>query len=116
MGRPRKEIDPKVFKGLCKYHCTLVEIAGIHECSEDTIERWCKRELGMTFAEAFKIYSAEGKMSLRRTQFKLAEKNAGMAIFLGKQYLGQTDSVQAEIEVENLSFLADLLKDGNTDE
>ena len=116
MGRPRKEIDPKVFKGLCKYHCTLVEIAGIFECSEDTIERWCKRELKMTFAEAFKNYSAEGKMSLRRTQFRLAEKSPAMAIFLGKQYLGQTDNVKQEIEVENLSFLADLLKDGNSNE
>ena len=28
---------------------------------------------------------------LRRSQFKLAEKNAAMAIFLGKQYLGQKD-------------------------
>jgi hypothetical protein len=30
-------------------------------------------------------------MSLRRAQFKLAETNASMAIFLGKQYLGQKD-------------------------
>ena len=28
---------------------------------------------------------------MRRSQFKLAEKNAAMAIFLGKQYLGQKD-------------------------
>lgn len=28
---------------------------------------------------------------MRRNQWKLAEKNAAMAIFLGKQYLGQSD-------------------------
>jgi len=28
---------------------------------------------------------------LRRTQFKLADTHAGMAIFLGKNYLGQRD-------------------------
>ena len=29
-------------------------------------------------------------------QFKLAEKNAGMAIWLGKQYLGQSDDPAGE--------------------
>lgn len=31
------------------------------------------------------------KIRLRRNQLKLSEKSAAMAIFLGKQYLGQTD-------------------------
>ena len=30
-----------------------------------------------------------GKISLRRMQWRLAETSATMAIFLGKQYLGQ---------------------------
>jgi hypothetical protein len=30
-------------------------------------------------------------------QFKLAEKNASMAIWLGKQYLGQKDQVETTI-------------------
>ena len=55
------------------------------------LKRWCKRTYELTFAEAYKKYSAKGKVSLRRAQFKLAEKNASMAIFLGKQYLGQRD-------------------------
>lgn len=91
MGRPRKEIDQKIFENLCGYQCTLEEIAGIFECSPDTIERWCKREYKETFAEIYKKHSMKGKMSLRRYQFKLAEKSAAMAIWLGKQYLGQTD-------------------------
>jgi len=91
MGRPRKEIDPEVFEGLCRIQCTLQEIASWFKCSEDTIERWCKRTYKQTFAEAYKKYSASGKISLRRAQLKLAEKNATMAIWLGKQYLGQKD-------------------------
>lgn len=91
MGRPRTEIDPEQFKKLCSIQCTLGEIAGWYRCSEDTIERWCKRELKMTFAEAFKTWSADGKMSLRRIQFRMAETNPSMAIWLGKQYLGQRD-------------------------
>ena len=92
-GRPRKEIDKKIFENLCGLQCTLEEIAGVFDCSADTIERWCKREYGETFAETYKKHSAKGKMSLRRTQFKLAEKSAAMAIFLGKNYLGQKDSI-----------------------
>ena len=91
MGRPTIEIDREQFQKLCAIQCTLSEIAGWYRCSEDTIERWCKRELGMTFAEAFKTWSADGKMSLRRIQFRMAETNPSMAIWLGKQYLGQKD-------------------------
>lgn len=92
MARPRKEIDATQFEKLCGLQCTLDEIAGFFDCSGDTIERWCKRTYELPFAEAFKRYSAPGKMSLRRYQFDLAKKNASMAIFLGKQYLGQRDT------------------------
>lgn len=96
MGRPQKEIDQKQFEDLCGMQCTLQEIAGWFKCSEDTIERWCKRTYEENFAEAYKKHSVKGKMSLRRAQFRLAEKSAAMAIFLGKQYLGQTDHVIVE--------------------
>ena len=36
------------------------------------------------------------KIRIRRNQLKLSEKSAAMAIFLGKNYLGQSDT-----EVEN---------------
>ena len=97
MARPRKEISEDNLKKLCSLQCTLTEIAGFFDCSEDTIERWCKREYHMSFAEYFTKHSAQGKISLRRIQFKLAEKSAGMAIFLGKQYLGQTEKIETEV-------------------
>ena len=90
-GRPKKEIDQTLFEKLCGLQCTLEEIAGIFNCSPDTIERWCKRTYEESFAEVYKKHSANGKTSLRRAQFKLAEKSAAMAIWLGKQYLGQRD-------------------------
>lgn len=112
MARPRIQIDEQSFKNLCGLQCTLEEIASFFNCSKDTIERWCKRELKMDFADAFKKYSAGGKISLRRWQFKMAEHNVSMAIFLGKNWLGQTDKVeQTVMEVEDLSSLADMLKD-----
>ncbi len=112
MGRPRKQITEEQFKKLCALQCTKEEIASFFECSEDTIERWCKQTFDTTFAATFKTYSAMGKMSLRRYQFKLAEKSAAMAIFLGKNMLGQTDKIeQTVMEVEDLSSLAEMLKD-----
>lgn len=110
MARPRIGIDTEQFKKLCAIQCTEEEIASWFKCSVDTIERWCKRELKMSFAEAFKTWSADGKISLRRTQFKMAEKNCAMAIWLGKQYLGQRDVVDLEAGTDDrlISLLSKL--------
>ena len=116
-GRKRIEIDENIFKKLCGIFCTKEEIAGVFDCSEDTIERWCKRTYGLKFADVYKKESAKGKMSLRRNQFKLSAKSAAMAIFLGKNYLGQTDRIEQTInEVENLAPLADMLNEYNAED
>lgn len=99
MARPRIEIDKDQFEKLCSLHCTEEEIAGFFNCSADTIERWCKREYEMGFAEVFKVKRSAGRISLRRTQFRMAETNPTMAIWLGKQWLGQTD--KKEVSVSN---------------
>lgn len=100
-GRPRIEIDEEQFKGLCSIQCTLEEISNWFKCSEDTIERWCKRELKSSFADAYKKYSVGGKISLRRSQFRIAETNPTMAIWLGKQYLGQTDKQEVSLALND---------------
>ena len=109
MGRPQKEIDQSLFEKLCGLQCTLAEIAGMFDCSEDTMERWCKRTYDEGFAETYKKHSAAGKLSLRRAQFRLAEKSAAMAIFLGKNYLGQSDHVVIE-DKSALDKLDEILK------
>ena len=96
-GRPRKEINEKLFENLCAIQCTEKEICSVLECCEDTLNAWCKRTYKMTFSDAYKNKSQLGKSSLRRAQFRLAEKNATMAIFLGKQFLGQRDSVDVAV-------------------
>jgi len=47
----------------------------------------------MGFSEVYAQKRGSGRISLRRIQFRLAQKNAAMAIFLGKNMLGQTDKV-----------------------
>lgn len=96
MARPRIEIDQKIFENLCGIQCTQTEIADVLNCSVDTVERWVQRTYNDSYAEVYKRFSAKGKMSLRRYQFELAKKSTAMAIFLGKNYLGQKDSVEYE--------------------
>lgn len=92
MPRPRKEIDSKIFESLCKLQCTEAEICSFLDVSDKTLAAWCKRTYNESFSEVYKKKSEGGKISLRRAQFRLAEKSAVMAIFLGKQYLGQSDN------------------------
>lgn len=93
-GRPLKEINQKQFENLCGLQCTKEEICSFFELTDKTLEKWCKRTYNAGFSEVFHQKRGIGKISLRRNQWRLAEKNANMAIFLGKQYLGQTDKIE----------------------
>lgn len=91
IGRPKKEIDQTTFEKLCGLQCTMHEITAFLDVSDKTLIAWCKTTYGMSFSAIFAIKRQAGFTSLRRSQFRLAEKSAAMAIWLGKQYLGQTD-------------------------
>jgi len=101
MARPRIEIDKTEFEKLCALQCTLIEIASFFKCSEDTIEKWCRREYKMGFTDIFHLKRGLGKVSLRRSQFRMAETNPTMAIWLGKQYLGQTEKQEIAVAVQD---------------
>lgn len=101
-GRPKKLIDFKVFEELCKIQCTQVEIANVLDIDVDTLQARLKENYGVGFSEIHKKFADHGRMSLRRYQFRMAEHNPTMAIWLGKQYLGQVDnSVQVNNEFIN---------------
>ena len=91
MARPKKKIDFEQFEELCKIQCTEAEICNVLKVTDKTLNRILKEEYGDGFSETYKKFADFGKSSLRRTQFDLAKKNAAMAIWLGKQYLGQKD-------------------------
>lgn len=99
MGRPKKEIDKAEFEKLCVLQCTLIEISEWFDVSEDTIERWCKKTYKATFADTFKKKSGKGKISLRRKQYELAMAgDKTMLIWLGRNWLGQRDTVEVKTE------------------
>lgn len=103
-----KERFKAQFEGLCRIQCTEEEICGVLNCDDATLCRWCKTVYGRTFADVYKEKRQGGKASLRRQQFKIAETNATMAIWLGKQYLGQSDS-PVVVETTALDKLCDVL-------
>lgn len=93
-GKTKAEKDKirNDFEKLCLMQCTEAEICAFFDVTDKTLARWCKEEYGISFSEVYKSKSEAGKISIRRAQFQLAQKSAAMAIFLGKQYLGQKDN------------------------
>ena len=108
MARPRKEIDQKQFENLCGLQCTLEEICGWFDVTDKTLDSWCKRTYNASFSEVCKQKRGNGKISLRRMQWRLAEKNATMAIWLGKQYLDQRDIVEQNITSDGVKVIIDV--------
>lgn len=107
MARPKKNIDYVTVEKLASIQCTQEEIANFLDISTRTLQR------DKEFCRIYKKGMENGKMSLRRMQFKKAnDGNVSMLIWLGKQYLGQTDKVENNNthEIEDLTALADLLK------
>lgn len=97
-GRPRKEFDKKAFCDLVSWGCTEQEICWWFRdengkpANINTLNNWCKHTFKMNFCEYKKQNSAVMlKIRLRQNQIELSKKSAAMAIFLGKNYLGQMD-------------------------
>ena len=97
-GRPEIEFNLEELEKLARLQCTQEEIASFFGCSIDTIQRRMKDD--EEFCGAYKKGVDEGKMSLRRAQFKAAlGGNVTMQIWLGKQYLGQSDKQEVDSAV-----------------
>lgn len=87
-----KIIDWERVNKLCFIQCTAEEIAAVMSVSVDTLERHCKKDHNMLFADYIAIKKQGGKMSLRRKQHEIAMSgDRTMLIWLGKQHLGQSD-------------------------
>lgn len=121
MGRPPKEYDRRTFEDLVGIGCSAEEICWFFRdgtgkvANIDTLSRWCKRTYDMTFQEYRRKNGAMAlKIRLRQAQIKLAEHNAAMAIFLGKNYLGQSDEGRPQDDGnELLQSLMDLERGAN---
>ena len=93
VGRPKKNIDYDEVERLAELFCTQKEIAYALNVSVRTLQN---------DEQFLRIYNSglhKAKISLRRKQFDLADKSHQMAIWLGKQYLDQTDKIEQKQEI-----------------
>jgi hypothetical protein len=99
-GRPKKQIDYELVKELADIQCTQEEIAGVLNISVRTLQR------DDEFCRIYKNGMLKGKMSLRRMQWASAQSgNNTMLVWLGKQYLGQSDKVETENNTNNKEMI-----------
>jgi len=93
MARPKIQIDEQQVFKLAKLQCTNEEIAQFFNVNRDTISD--------RFSAVILKGREVGRTSLRRAQFKHAIKgNPTLLIWLGKQYLGQTEKLEKEKEAD----------------
>lgn len=91
-----KTVDWRKVDQMLHIQCTGEEIASVLDIDYDTLQNHCKKEHKCPFSEYSAIKREGGKASLRRNQWKMSEKNPAMAIFLGKNLLGQKDKQDVE--------------------
>ena len=98
MSRPKQyDIKPDEVQKLASYGCTNTEIADFYGCDESTIRKG--------YSESLTKGRTMGKMRLRQIQWKIAENgNCTMAIWLGKNMLGQSDNGAVTGDDEVLPF------------
>lgn len=108
--------DAQQFIDLCKIQCTISEIAHFFHITIDELDKQCCKAFGIPAHYAQKEYSSEGKISLRRSQFKTAveKNNPIMQIWLGKNYLDQCEDpakrAQEEQKQETLNNIIEAIK------
>lgn len=107
-GAKIKDIDFRDFEKCCQMQCTQEEIAGWFEIDEETLVRRVTEHYHKSFSEVYKKFSAGGKCSLRRRQFRRAQNgDKVMMIWLGKQYLGQSEKVEQRVTEISLKDVPD---------
>jgi len=100
LGRPKKYVDLEMVEKLAHIQCTQTEIASTLGVSVDTLSRH------KHFAAVYKRGSEGGRKSLRRMQFESASKGSvAMQIFLGKNYLGQSDHFSHEVNATQIQIV-----------
>lgn len=110
MGRPLIDINEKQFESLCGLQCTEQEICDYFGVSPKTLISWCKRTYGESFSKVFAQKRGTGKISLRRAQMQSAlGGNTTMLIWLGRNYLGQSEKDKTESQaVEPVKVIIDV--------
>lgn len=107
MGRPRIEINDELFDSIIELPLIKADIAKVLKCSEDTVERYVKKRFDQTFAECQEQNRQMFRRNILAKQYELAMKSDRvMLIWLGKQYLGQSEKIESSnvLKLEDVVF------------
>ena len=109
VGRPRIELNLDNLEKLCRLNCTMPEIASYFDIPLRTLEDKYTNEPKVR--DAINKGRNQGKLSLRRKQLQILDEtnNATMAIWLGKQLLGQRDKHDIVTEDRSTGKLSEAL-------
>ena len=111
VGRPKIQLNLSELQKLCRLNCTMPEIAAFFDIPLRTLED--KYTNDENVRNAIDKGRNEGKLSLRRKQIQIMDEtnNPTMAIWLGKQLLGQRDrqEILQDVHIEERKVL-DLTK------
>ena len=107
VGRPKTELDLNELEKLSRLNCTMPEIAYYFNIPLRTLED--KFTNDNKVRESIQKGRATGMLSLRRKQIQIMEEtnSTPMAIWLGKQILGQRDrhEITQDINIEERKVL-----------
>lgn len=100
--KPLKEIDVELLERMASRFASVETIALILRVDPKTLEN--------RFSEVIKRGRAVGKWGLHQCQFEAAMKgNVTAQIWMGKQYLGQSDKMEYRVsETSDLEFVTNL--------
>jgi len=110
MGRPKADIDFKKVDEYLQAQCSGASIAGLLGIHPDTLYKAIEDKYKLVFSAYSAQKKAEGKEILRKSLWDMAIKgNVTMCIWLSKQYLGMSESLE-KLSDESCELIIEKLK------
>ena len=100
MARPKAEIDWAIVDEYLQAQCMGTEIADYLGIHPNTLYLACEERNNISFSEYSQQKKSAGKAVLRKKQWEMAlNGDKTMAVWLGKQVLGQRDKIDNDVSV-----------------
>ena len=98
----------RMIRKLAEIQCTQQEAASVLGVHKDTFNDFLRSPTDKRAADAWEMGREEGKVALRRLQWRTAQKSTTMQIWLGKQWLNQRDKMDETVQATVSSAVVDV--------
>ena len=99
MARPPKMTEEKIrqLKAICRLKPTMEDCAAFLDVSPSTVEKWIKRENGISFSEFREQNMVHTRFMIIREILEQCKKgNTAMLIYASKNLCGWSDKIEQE--------------------